>query len=106
MSEYKSPLHQMSCTTKTEFWNDSCSIADLTYAMEYGAVGATTNPIIVGEVLKKELPLHLPRIKQLIKDNPRSSEDQIAWLMIEEMAVAGAAILEPVYHDSVGRKAA
>lgn len=103
MSEYKSALHEMACTTKTEFWNDSCSIADLTYAMEYGAVGATTNPVIVGSVLKKEMPLYIDRIKQLISENPKSTEDEIAWLMNEEMAVAGAKLLQPAYEKSGGK---
>jgi len=43
-NKYKSPLHEMAETMKTDFWNDSCSIEELTYALEYGAVGATTNP--------------------------------------------------------------
>ena len=53
---YKSPLHKMVTTTETDFWNDSCSVEELTYAIENGAVGATTNPTIVGDVLKKEMP--------------------------------------------------
>ena len=57
MSEkkYKSPLHQTVSTTKTDYWNDSCSMEELTYAIEHGAVGATTNPTIVLGVLKKEM---------------------------------------------------
>jgi hypothetical protein len=37
----------MASTTPTEFWNDSCATADLTYALEHGGVGATSNPTIV-----------------------------------------------------------
>ena len=51
------PLHEMASTTPTDYWNDSCSVAELTYAIERGAVGATTNPTIVGEVLEKEMAL-------------------------------------------------
>ena len=51
------PLHEMATTTATDYWNDSCSVAELTYAIERGAVGATTNPTIVGEVLGKEMAL-------------------------------------------------
>ena len=54
---YKSPLHQMTQTTCTCLWNDSSSLAELGYAIENGAVGATCNPVIVVEVLKKELHL-------------------------------------------------
>ena len=41
------PLHRTALTA-TDYWNDSCSIAELTYAIERGAVGATSNPTIVG----------------------------------------------------------
>src|SRR5436190_124929 len=53
--QFKSPLHEMVSTTATDFWNDSCSIEELTYAIEHGAVGATSNPTIVGEVLEKAI---------------------------------------------------
>ena len=51
----ETPLARMSRTTPTEYWNDSCAIAELEYAIANGAVGATSNPTIVGEVLRKEL---------------------------------------------------
>jgi len=53
MSTYKSPLHEMSETTPTDYWNDSCAMDELSYGVEHGAVGATTNPVIVVDVLKK-----------------------------------------------------
>ena len=102
--QYKSPLHEMASTTKTDFWNDSCSIAELKYGLEYGAVGATTNPIIVKEVLKKEMSSYRDRIVELIRDMPTATEDDIAWILNEEMAVAGAKILEPIYQASKGQK--
>ena len=40
---------------QTELWNDSCSCKELSYAIENGGSGATTNPVIVFNVLKKEL---------------------------------------------------
>ena len=43
---YKSPLHEMAQTTITDYWNDSCAVEELTYAMEHGAVGATSNGTI------------------------------------------------------------
>lgn len=102
--EYKGPLHQMACTTPTDYWNDSCSIQELTYAIERGGVGATTNPTIVAEVLKKEMHLWKNRINQIIQQNPTWSEDEIAWQLIEEMAVSGAKVLQPVFEDNQGRK--
>ena len=57
MTTYKSPLHQTVSTTKTDLWNDSCSTKELAYAIEHGAVGATSNPTIVLNVLKEELTI-------------------------------------------------
>jgi len=103
-SEYKSPLHEMASTTVTDFWNDSCSISELTYALEYGAVGATTNPVIVKDVLKKEMDSYKPRIVELFREMPTASEDDVAWKLNEEMAVAGAKILRPIFDASKGQK--
>jgi len=103
-AQYKSPLHEMADTTPTAFWNDSCSLSELQYGLEYGAVGATTNPVIVKEVLKKEMNSYKDRIIQLIREMPTASEDDIAWGLNEEMAVAGAKILEPIYEASKGQK--
>ncbi len=91
------PLYLTATTTPTDYWNDSCSIQELTYAIENGAVGATTNPNIVVDVLKKEMPLWKDRIYQIISENSTWSEDLITWKLIEEMAVKGAALLEPVF---------
>jgi transaldolase len=87
----------MASTTRTDFWNDSCSVEELTYAIENGAVGATTNPTIVGDVLKKEIGLWRDWIDGVVNQNPTWSEDDVAWHLIEEMAVKGAALLAPVF---------
>ncbi|WHH61005.1 transaldolase family protein [Petroclostridium sp. X23] len=102
-TSYKSPLHEMASTTPTDFWNDSCSISELQYALEYGAVGATTNPVIVGDVLKKEMPLYKDRIKELCSEMKTGTEDDIAWKLNEEMAVAGAKLLYPIFEKTNGQ---
>ena len=94
---YKSPLHEMSQTTPTQFWNDNCSLTDLDFAIEHGAVGATTNPVIVGQVLEADLPTYKPTIEKLFMENPTATEDDIAWLLNEKMAVDGARRLHPIY---------
>jgi transaldolase len=102
--KFKSPLHQMVMTTATDLWNDSCSIEELTYALEHGAVGATSNPTIVLNVLKKEMPAWRDQIFAIIAENPTWSEDQITWKVIEEIAVKGAALLQPIYEHTQGKK--
>src|SRR5436305_170346 len=99
-----SPLHETVTTTATDLWNDSCSLQELNYAIGHGAVGATTNPTIVLGVLKKELPAWRDRILGIITENPTWSEEEIAWKLIEEMAVKGAELLLPVFEREKGRK--
>jgi transaldolase len=100
---FKSPLEEMSKTTPTQFWNDNCSIGDLVFAIEHGAVGATTNPVIVCQVLEAELNAYLPEIKELVVKNPNATEDEIAWKLNESMAIAGAKLLEAVFKQTDGK---
>ena len=104
MSKYKSPLHETVMTTDTDVWNDSCSVEELTYAIDNGAVGATTNPVIVGDVLDKEMHLWKDRINELVRTMPEATEEDIAWKLNEEMAVKGAKLLKPVFDREKGLK--
>jgi transaldolase len=99
-----SSLRQMVLTTPTDYWNDSCSTEELSYGLEHGAVGATTNPAIVLGVLKKEMPQWRERLNRMISGNPTWSETEIAWRLVEEMAVNGARLLLPVFKQHNGRK--
>lgn len=102
--EPKSNLRLTTEIGKTDFWNDSCSVGELTYAISHGAVGATTNPTIVLGVLQKEMDLWRGTIAGLIRDNPTWSEADVAWRLIELMAVHGAGLLRPVFDATGGRK--
>lgn len=94
----------MSATTPTDFWNDSCAIEDLTYAIEHGAVGATSNPTIVVAALKKEMRLWDARIREIIAHNPTASEVEIGWQIFEEVAVHGSRLLLPIFERTSGSK--
>jgi transaldolase len=100
---YKSLLHQMTQTTPTCLWNDSASIPELTYSIEYGAVGATCNPVIVLGVLKKELPQWKNRIETLLRERLAATEDEIAWQVVREISVKCAALLKPTFDAQRGR---
>jgi transaldolase len=101
---YKSKLHQTVSQFPTDYWNDSCSEQELTYAVENGAVGATTNPTIVLNVLNKEMHLWRDRIYELIHDNPMWSEVELTWKLFEEIAAHGASFLEPAFDQHKGKK--
>lgn len=89
----------------TEIWNDSCSCSELSYSIEEnGATGATTNPVIVGSVLKKELKQWEDTIKQIIRDNPECTEDEAAWRVIKAMGLKASKLLMPQFEASKGQK--
>ncbi len=101
--QYKSPLFKMTQTTPTCLWNDSAAIEELTYSIEHGAVGATCNPSIAVTVLKQELPVWKPRILELAKSFPQATEDEIAWMVVEEMSTNAAKLLKPIFDREHGR---
>jgi len=98
-------LHEMSQKfPDTDYWNDSCSKSDLEYAVARGAVGATTNPIIVGSVFKREKADWNDRVYEIIKELPNGTEEDVAWKLIEEMGARGAKLLESIYDKHKGKK--
>jgi transaldolase len=101
--KYKSPLHEMTQTTPTALWNDSASTAELTYALEHGAVGATCNPVIVLTVVRQELDRWKPRLVELVAKNPTATEDEVGWLLVEEVSKTAARLLEPAFEQAKGR---
>jgi transaldolase len=99
-----SPLARMVEATSTDYWNDSCAVAELEYAIARGATGATSNPTIVVEVMKKEKDHWVPRVREIAAANPTWSEVEITWALIEEMGARGAGMLAPVFRANDGRK--
>lgn len=100
---HKSPLRQMTETTATCLWNDSATLSELTYSIEHGAVGATCNPVIVLEVLRKEIHLWSARICALVRDMPTANEEQIGWALVEEISATRAELLRPIFDQQKGR---
>ena len=104
MTMVDSPLLRTTQGSPTDYWNDSCAVDELTYAIERGATGATSNPSIVLEVMKKERAHWVPRVRELAAAHPAWTEIELTWAIVEEMAVRGAAILAPVFEREGGRK--
>jgi transaldolase len=99
-----SPLARTVSGRPTDYWNDSCAIAELEYAIARGATGATSNPSIVLEVLRKERDHWLPWIREQAAANPTWTETDVTWTLVEAMAVGGAAVLAPVFEREGGHK--
>ena len=89
---------------ETEFWNDSCSYDELKEAIKNGASGATTNPVIVLNVLKKELPKWDETIKEIVAENPTATEDEIAWMVIKLLGKDAGSLLYPQFKESNGQR--
>ncbi len=87
-----------------EFWNDSCLSEELDYAIERGAVGATTNPPIIANAVEKEMSLWRGPIDELIKNEASASEEDIAWRITQEICVRNSARFLPVFEASKGLK--
>jgi len=101
--QWKSPLYEMTQTTPTVLWNDSAAISELTYSIEHGAVGATCNPVIVLDVLKKDMATWKPEVARLIAQHPSATEDQIAWMLVDLLSVRAAELLMPAFEKHKGR---
>ena len=101
-------MKKLAETTKqfpqTEIWNDSCSCKELQYCIANGGVGATTNPVIVLNVLKDEMNDWKSTIEALVKSMSDSTEDDIAWEIIKKMGSKAGALLLPIFHDTKGKK--
>lgn len=105
MSEFLGKLHESAVKfPMTDIWMDSCGEEELNYGLERGIVGATSNPIIVGNVIKNEMEIWEPRIKGLIEEMPDATEDEIAWALIHEVGSLRSKKLLPVYEQFKGKK--
>ena len=87
-----------------DYWNDSCAIDDLEYAVARDVRGATTNPVIVKNVLKKEMPLWRDTIVRLIETMPEATEEDVAWALMKTIAQERSKLLLPVFEKYKGKK--
>ncbi len=87
-----------------DWWNDSGVPAELGEAVTLGAVGGTSNPVIVSQTARANPQLCLPILERLIKDHPTATEDDLAWKLIHALGIASARQLLPVYERTGGAK--
>jgi transaldolase len=99
-----SPLGRTVAETATDIWNDSCALDELEYAVAFGAVGATANPTIVVDNWKKDPARWSERVRGLAVEQPVWTEVDLAWAIVEEMSVQGAALLIPAFEAHGGRQ--
>lgn len=101
MSE--SLLLQMKRNTPTRLWLDSIARDEMTYALANGAVGCTCNPVIILDVLERELPLWEHELISLIHDAPEATEDELAWRFVRRASASRAKLLLPIFEGEEGK---
>lgn len=89
---------------ETDLWMDSCGEEELNYGLARGIVGATSNPVIVGSVVKEEMDVWEPVIQKLIRDMPQATEDEIVWALIDEVGALRSQKLLPAFEKHKGKK--
>jgi transaldolase len=87
----------------TALWNDSADPDELARSIEFGAVGATCNPVIALAAVKAHLDVWTPRIQALARELPSASESELGWKVVEELSIEAARLLEPAFWASGGR---
>ena len=98
-----SPMQKMTALG-ADWWNDSGSPNELAEAVALGAVGGTSNPVIVSQAVKADPGRCNPLIDRLIAEHPEASEDELAWTLIHTLARESASKLLPVYEATRGAK--
>ncbi|RZT66500.1 transaldolase [Microcella alkaliphila] len=102
-AESELPLKHAARRFPTVLWNDSADPVELASSIEFGAVGATCNPVIAVAAVKAHLDVWRPRIHELAALHPSATESELGWLVVEELSVQAARLLEPAFRASGGR---
>ena len=90
-------LQWLAYRTKTVWWHDSADIAQQEQAFAAGAVGITTNPFLVNQVLQSSLGAWRPRIGAIGSGGSSGSDDAKAMGLIKTVTGYFAEKLMPLY---------
>lgn len=97
------PLARVANAFPTVLWNDSADPEELHRSIEFGAVGATCNPVIALAAIRNHPDVWAPRLRELAGENPGWGESELGWQAVRELSVAAAAQLLPAFEASAGR---
>lgn len=87
----------------TVLWNDSADPDELRHSIDFGAVGATCNPVIALTVIRNHPDVWTPRLVALAEKHPTWGESQLGWQAVKELSVEAARLLQPAFEASGGR---
>ena len=97
------PLARAASSTPTSLWNDSADPDELRRSIEFGAVGATCNPVIALAAITAHPDVWVPRLRELAAAHPTWGESELGWEAVRELSIAAAAQLLPAFEKSGGR---
>lgn len=97
------PLGTMTAGGPTVLWNDSADPRELAQSLQWGAVGATCNPVIAVTCIRNDLPRWTARLRDLAAQRPTASESELGWTVVEEISLEAAAQLRPAFDAHGGR---
>ncbi len=95
-------LTRLTGGTATDFWNDSCDLEQLREALTFGAVGATSNPVIVAAAVRSAPTRWNPVMDRLIGGHATADEEDIAWKLMVEIGNSAAELLASEFRTSGG----
>jgi transaldolase len=97
ISEMTSPLRTLiDCGTK--LWLDSVDPDLVTSNYEMGATGATSNPVIISDLIKSGR--FDARMETLIRDG--SDDETIAWVLADELVANAQRVFLPIWEKTAG----
>lgn len=97
MSTTLTPLQSL-VQSGTKLWLDSIDPDLIAASREYGASGATSNPVIVSDLLGD--PRFAEQIQQLISDG--HTDEEIAWRMTDHLVHAAQQAFLPIWESTRG----
>lgn len=93
-------LRWMSAETRTKWWHDSAIPDEIMKGVADGAVGVTTNPVLVAASLAAIPDYWRPRIAKMVPLSMKGAEK--AEKILEIVTSEAAAFVEPVFRSSGG----
>ena len=95
----KNYLEWLSGETASAWWHDSADTEELQAAMKAGAVGVTTNPLLVSQVLKKKRDIISANADEI---KAAKNSDERVPAIIKAVTVDLAKILLPIFKETEG----
>ena len=90
-------LKWVATETSTSWWHDSGVPQELTHALQHGATGVTTNPVLTSQAIRSDPSFWRDRLRA-IPDSLTPRER--AGAIIQIVVTHAAKMLEPVFHQT------